>query len=237
MRLNKTTAGMIASALIIQITGCAQSDKDLLAEAQYCLDKATQATAASCMSKISSLTSPQSYALRCAQGFITAGVTSAENLSDAVTAIKAGSGATGMLAALSFPTLADAKTTFSACSSSGQSGLALIGAMAKSATLIASIGGDAIAICSDPTKTAECKTALTTNMTTLINNPNSESAAEIADAVGTVYDTTCSGASASSSEICNQINTAADAAGVDPATMTSEQKKQFASQLLTNWKK
>jgi len=237
MSLNRKTAGTIAITLLCNLVGCAQSDKDLLAEAQYCLDKATQTTAASCMSKISGLSSPQSYALRCAQGFITAGITSAQNLSDAVTSIKQGSGATGMLAALSFPNpnaLDNAKTTFSSCSSSGQSGLALIGAMAKSATVFASIGGNAISLCSDPTQTAACTSALTANMTSLISNP--ESATEIAEAVGTVYDTTCSGATASSNEMCNQINSAAAAAGVDPSSMTSDQKKQFATQLLTTWK-
>jgi hypothetical protein len=71
-------------------------------------------------------------------------------------------------------------------------------------------------------------------MTSLISNP--ESATEIAEAVGTVYDTTCSGATASSNEMCNQINSAAAAAGVDPSSMTSDQKKQFATQLLTTWK-
>lgn len=237
MRLNRATTGIIVSILFSQLVGCAQSDKDLLAEAQYCLDKATSATAASCMSKISGLSSPQAHALRCAQGFITAGITSAQNLSDAVTSIKQGSGATGMLAALSFPNpnaLDNAKATFNSCSSSGQGGLALIGAMAKSATVIADIGGEQIIdACSDPARTQECKDALKNTMNNL--NPNSSSAKEIAATVGSVYESTCGGSTSSSNEMCNQINSAAKDAGVNPSTMSEDEKTKFAEFLLKNW--
>lgn len=242
MQFYKATAGLLAMTMVALLTGCEaeQTEKDMLAEAQYCLDKSTAATASACMSKISGLTSPQAYALRCAEGFISAGITSPSNLGEAMTAISNGSGTTAMLSALSFPNTSTANSTFSNCSRSNQEGLALIGAMAKSATVLANAAG-ALASCSTP---SGCDAALQTQMNNLVadlqtGNPSQatiDTVTAITGSIGVVYSATCGGANATNGDICGQINQAAATAGVDISNMTQEQSLALGQELLSKWK-
>lgn len=245
MQLTKTTTGLLALTLTALLTGCEsqQTEKDMLAEAQYCLDKATATTASACMSKISGLSSPQAYALRCAEGFISADVTSPQNLADAMNAISEGSGATGLLSAISFPDTTAANKTFNDCNLSNSSGLAMIGAMAKSATILASVAAS-FPSCSTP---EACNTAIAEGIDNLIGGLSSGDLAdkaeaernvtEIVSAVTTVYATSCSSASSENSEMCAPINAAAAAAGVDINAMTEQEKLDLGKQLLAEWKK
>lgn len=236
MRLGKTTAGLLALGMTVLLSGCEaeQTEKDMLAEAQYCLDRATAATAGDCMAKISGLNAPQAYALRCAAGFISADITSPQNLADAMTAISANSGATGLLSAISFPTVQAADQTFNYCNQSQQGGMALIGAMAKSATILAK-AVDQFASCGSPT---ECSNAIVDGIDKLLG-PDGDPAAivDIVDSVATVYEVSCSGAESSSNEMCQQIDSAATTAGVDITNLTPEQKELLGAELLTQWKK
>ncbi|MFV3408446.1 hypothetical protein ACNH6C_07550 [Bdellovibrio bacteriovorus] len=214
------------------LTGCEgeQTEKDMIAEAQFCLDEARDAASANaCMSKINGITSPNAYTLRCAAGFISSGITSAANLSQALTAISEDGSATGMLTALNFGDVSLVNSTASYCSQSGQKGLALIGAMAKSATALAnaadllgglgSCGGD-IASCD----TAAIESAITGLIASIsdTNDPDYDLAVETVSSIGssiqTVYSVTCSGTNNANSDICGDINQAAATAGINMAT-------------------
>lgn len=161
MAVHKSSLFVLPLALSALLMACegAQSDKDKIAEAQFCLDDATDASSAdACLSKISSLDSPEANTLRCAGGFIAAGITSPSNLSSALNAISDGNGTTALLSALSFPNTQLVNETVESCNKSGQTGLRLIGAMAKSATTIASLAN--LASCSDPSDLSTCDTAV-----------------------------------------------------------------------------
>lgn len=240
MQFNKTTAGLLAMTLAAFLMGCEaeQTEKDMLAEAQFCLDKATAANASACMSKIQGLTSPQAYALRCAEGFITAGVTSPQNLADAMTSITTpGQATTAMLSALSFGDTSAANTTFNNCSLSNQSGLALIGTMAKSATILTNATSVLASCGTGGCDAAELASGITNLLNAVSSNDTSatETVVEIVSSVETVYTTTCSGAASANTEICGQFDAAASAAGVDITNMTSEQKLLLGQELLTQW--
>lgn len=236
MRFSKTTAGVLALGIAVLLSGCEaeQTEKDMLAEAQYCLDKATAATANACMAKISGLTAPKAYALRCAAGFIAEDITSSKNLAEAMTAISENSGAVGLLSAISFDDQTTANTTFEYCRLSQQGGFALIGAMAKSATILKTAAGSLASCSTDP---AGCQQAISDGLDKLISTPDPEQVGAIVDAVSTVYETSCSGADSTNNEMCKQIDTAAAEANVDITNLSEEQKAKLGEELLKQWQK
>lgn len=218
MGFSKNTAAVLTFSLVALLTGCTeQTEKDMLAEAQFCLDKATDATAANaCMTKIQGLTSKQSYALRCAAGFISSGITQPANLSTALNSMKDGASTASVLGVLSFDDQNLADTTFTNCSQSGDSGLELVAAMAKTATLIANLASGSGSL------EAQMQTAITSIVTNLASgDPTLQaqavaSATEIGSTIQTVYQTTCSIAVTANSEMCSSINGAIAAnPGVD----------------------
>lgn len=238
---SKKIATMILGLSAAILTGCEgeQTEKDMIAEAQFCLDEARDAASANaCMSKINGITSPNAYTLRCAAGFISSGITSAANLSSALTAISEGGGPTDMLQALNFGDVSLVNSTASYCSQSGQKGLALIGAMAKSATALsnaaellgglASCGGD-ISNCS----TANLESAISQ----ILLDPNTPEAVDALEAIGssiqTVYSVTCGGTNNANSDICGDINQAAATAGIDISTADIN---AIGQALLEQWK-
>nr|BFD68273.1 hypothetical protein HAGR004_32950 [Bdellovibrio sp. HAGR004] len=242
---SKKMATLILGLGAALLTGCEaeQTEKDMIAEAQFCMDKARdEASANACVSKIAGLTSPQAYTLRCAAGFISAEVTSAENLSKALDAMTdQGAGATSMLSILNFKSKSLADKTFDSCNKSGQKGLALIGAMAKSATVLAN------AVSSFPSCGTDLSSCDADMIESTINGLLAdlstgsgaayesavENVSEIAAAVQTVYTTTCNSSSQANSSICSDINQAAAAAGIDIAT--EENLAEIGKALLEQW--
>ncbi|KYG62103.1 hypothetical protein [Bdellovibrio bacteriovorus] len=246
MQIHKSAALLATLSLALVLTGCEgeQTEKDMIAEAQFCLDKATdEASAMACTSKISGLTSPRAYALRCAAGFIAAEVTDPANLSSALNAIQDNQGTTALLSALTFPRQDLMNDTFAACNASGQDGLALIGAMAKSATLLSNLSGGAFGSC---TSISDCDSA---QIESTINNliagltsgdPTEEAEAaeaitQVTEVVQTVYATTCGGTQTANDDICGQINTALGQAGVDIATTDPAEIVELGKKLLEQW--
>ncbi len=257
------TSLCLASSLAM--VGCgAQSEKDLLAEAQFCLDTSTEGTAMSCISKISSLQSAEAHALKCSAGFIEAGVVSPQNLSQAITAISNDSsgGSMLMLASLSFgngqTTLAD--STNASCAKSGSSGFALLGSMAKAATTLSNIGGSIVlGSCANPSSCTiqEISNGISENIDNIvdaINNgdPNAEATQEaveaavgIASSIVDVYQATC-GTVIINQDICGELNSAAQNASGGPIDInailsaTGQQKedllKDLALSLMDTWK-
>lgn len=236
---SKKVATMILGLSAALLTGCEaeQTEKDMIAEAQFCLDEARDAASANaCMSKINGITSPNAYTLRCAAGFISSGITSAANLSSALTAISDGGGPTDMLTALNFGDVSLVNNTAEYCNQSGQKGLALIGAMAKSATALSnaaellnlgSCGGDL----------SGCDTAaIESAINDIIADPNSPAAVEAIEAIGssiqTVYSVTCGGTNNANTDICGDINQAAATAGID---MSTADINAIGQALLAQW--
>lgn len=244
---SKKMATMILGLSAALLTGCEaeQTEKDMIAEAQFCMDEARDAASANaCVSKISGLTSQQAYTLRCAAGFISAQVTSAENLSKALDAMSdEGAGAASMLSILNFGSKDLAEYTFNACNKSGQKGLSLIGAMAKSATVLGNAVPGLSSCATDP---ASCNTeqiesaitAIVDDLSKELSDPAAydaavQNASDIAETIQTVYSTTCSGTSSANSSICGDINEALTTSGVD---INTTNLADLGKALLDQWK-
>lgn len=246
MQFNKSTALVFALSLSALLTGCEaeQTEKDMIAEAQFCLDDARDATSANaCMSKISGLTSPQAYSLRCAAGFIAAEVTSPEKLSTALNAIGKGDGTTALLGTLNFGDLTLASNTASSCALSGQTGLSLLGAMAKSATALSNAALD-LGSCSGGIQTCDATAiqgAITDLLTDLSGTPTAETIATV-EAVGssiqTVYQSTCGGNAAANEDICNSISSAIQnpPPGVPAIDLSTSSSEDIGHALIAWWK-
>lgn len=241
--MKKTAAIVLALGMGALLTGCEaeQTEKDMIAEAQFCLDDATDSTSAdACLAKISGLNSAQANSLRCAGGFIAAQVTSPSNLSNALNAISDGDGASALLTSLSFPTVTLANNTFNYCNQSSQTGLKLIGAMAKSATVLAEAAKSmGLSSCSVIT---ECSTAeLEAGLQNLIDDVGTDPTADetvlaVVTSIQTVYTSTCTGGTTVNADICGQINTAISQSGQDILTTDQTALLEIGKELLSQWK-
>ena len=243
--MNKTAAVILSLSMGALLAGCesAQSEKDMIAEAQFCLDEATDATGAdACLSKISGLDSAQANTLRCAGGFIAAQVTSPRNLSNALNAISNGDGASALLTSLSFPNVTLANNTFNYCNKSSQTGLKLIGAMAKSATVLAeaakSLGLSSCSVITECSP-AELEAGLQQLADDVQNGgvPASDVAVlAVVSTIQTVYNTTCTGNSTANGDICGQITDAISTSGKDITTTDEAELLAIGKELLLQWK-
>lgn len=244
MRQQNFTKALLIGFLSCGLMACEaeQTEKDIIAEAQFCLNKARGPAAVdSCMAPLQGLTSFYAYELKCAAGFAKADITSPENLSKALTAISGESpSSTVMLAALKFPSEADITTTFEFCKNSGRPGLKLIAAMSRSATSLSTFVG---ASC-DTTDLESCASAIDVSLGGLVaslsgGSPTAEEVKKvetIVESIQTVYQTTCSGAYNANSDICNQINSAATAAQVpDFMSQDPDDIVALGLELLKQW--
>ncbi|MGE5086305.1 MAG: hypothetical protein ACM3MG_08415, partial [Bacillota bacterium] len=215
MNSKNLTALILSLGMVATLTACEeQSEKDMISEAQFCLDKASNSTSVnSCLSGIASLNSAQANALRCAGGFISAGVTSADNLSSAITSIQNNGNSVTLLTALSFGDVSLANNTANYCALSDQADLALFGAMARSATTLANAASQ-LGSCSNISScdTTQMSTAINSLITDLQSQTPSQNAKDTAEAIAssvqTVYSSTCGTSSSSNQDICGPINTA-----------------------------
>ena len=220
MNLKNLATLILAATLGLGLSGCnEQTEKDMIAEAQFCLDKATTAAQAkTCTSGIASLQSKSAYQLKCAAGFISAGITSPEKLSKALDAVKEnGAGTTVLLASLNFGSNDLAIQTADDCSKSGKSSLTLISAMAKSATVLTN-AASVLGSC-NTANPLDCDTqAIEDAINAIILDPTDPANEQTLEAVGstiqTVYSATCGGTNNGNTDICNDINKALTDAGV-----------------------
>ncbi|UYL08803.1 hypothetical protein B9G69_017305 [Bdellovibrio sp. SKB1291214] len=245
---SKFTAVLAGLGFLATLSACsAQSDKDKLMEAQFCLDESTAATAQSCVSSIAYMQTSQSYALQCAAGFIESGVTSPANLSQALDSISNNSNSsTALLSALNMGSVSLANNTAEYCAKSGQVGFSLLGAMAKSATSIAS-AASSLGLGSCSTDLSQCDTSqIEDTITEIQKTINSDPSATmsladataaveaIASSIQTVYTTTC-GTTGANQDICDPIKTAIADAGVD-ITDPNLDLVALGKELLAQWK-
>ncbi|XGC80218.1 hypothetical protein ACES2L_12880 [Bdellovibrio bacteriovorus] len=210
MRFSKLTATLLAlSCTSLLLTGCEaeQTEKDMLAEAQYCLDDAQSETEAdTCMTKISGLNSERANELRCAAGFYQ--VASPENLSQALNSMNESGGSTaGVLGVLAFSSRDRVNATFNYCNASGSEGLQLLGAMAKTATILNDLG--AVLGSGSP------EDQIAAILDDLVNNPDGAVASDIGETIQAVYTASCA-VTVSNEDMCGSINEALAAnPGVD----------------------
>jgi hypothetical protein len=248
---SKFTALVAGLGLAALLAGCesAQSEKDMIMEAQYCLDKATASNVDSCLGGISSLTSTNAYSIRCSAGFLKSGVTTAENMAEAVTAIQNSGGAATMLSILNFDgSTSLANWTADQCSQSGSSGLALLGAMAKSATALASAVAD-FPSCSTAGGTITCDEAqmdqLLADMEAALNSGTPgqaydtaiETVTAVVESVQAVYAVSCGTANANK-DLCGPIDDALASANLTPADLaglSQAEIKDLGTKLLAQW--
>lgn len=218
MRLGTKTAAILTISLVALLTGCnpEQTEKDTLAEAQFCLDKATDAAAVdACMSKIEGITSEEAYALRCAGGFIASGITQPENLSIALNSMKQNGSTASVLGVLAFSSVAAADATFSDCNQSGNNGLALLAAMTKTATALNAL--------IDPNLGGTIEQNFQATITNLVADLQGgdqaakdaalAEATKIGGTIQTVYQASCGGTVAVNTEMCGSIDGAIAASG------------------------
>jgi len=154
-----------------------------------------------------------------------------------------------LLAALDFTNSTDstdttASKTANYCNLSNQPGLALIGAMARSATVLANIAnlgscsaGDLSCAAGElETKINDIVTEYNANGQTLPAGANKDTVTAIVTAVQSVYSATC-GSNSGSSDICGPIDTAlATHPEIDITTTDPAQLVTLGLELLQKWK-
>ncbi len=249
---SKFTALVAGLGVMALLSGCepAQSENDMVLEAQYCLDSANSSNVDSCLSGISAVKTKNAYGIRCAAGFVKSGVTSAANMSEAMNAIKNNGGTSTMLSILNFSgSTSLANWTADQCSQSGSSGLALLGAMAKSATALASAIND-FPSCSNTGGTITCDQTqmndLLADMEDALKNGSAgqatydtaiETVTSVVESVQAVYAVSCGTVNANK-DICGPIDTALANASLtadDLASLDSAQIKELGTKLLAQW--
>lgn len=225
MRFSKLTATLLTLSLTSPLlTGCEaeQTEKDLLAEAQYCLDDAQSETQAdACMTKISGLNSERANELKCSAGFYT--VASPENLSEALNSMSdSGGSTTSVLGVLAFSDKARATATFNYCNDSGSDGLKLLGAMAKTATILSDLGLGS----GDPE--AQISAALAA-----LSGNGGATATEIGETIQAVYSASCEIGMANE-DMCGSIS---DALAANPSVDISDpaQASAIGQLLIDQW--
>ncbi len=241
MKTNNISALLLCLGLVSTLTACEmESEKDMIADAQFCLDEATNAASAqACMSKISGINSAQANTLRCATGFISAGITQPAKLSEALNALSENGSTATVLGVLSFEDLTGtygANKTFEYCNQSNSAGLSLLGAMSKSASVLYNLSRGSSANGLEN----QLIEAMTNILDDIQNGTNQEkleaiaNAAAIGGSIVTVYNTTCGSNMSSMADICNSIDSAISQApgNIDIANATEE---DIGKALLEYW--
>ncbi len=141
-KLRLLGALIILSSLIL--VGCEKGDDDRLAQAQACLDRATQATVAECENMVSGITGASAAFIRCSANFITQGFTGARFASafQALKETQTGVNSTvAMMSYLVFTVGADddaradyATLTVGNCNATGMAGMIMFASFARTAT-------------------------------------------------------------------------------------------------------
>ncbi|HPI39786.1 MAG TPA: hypothetical protein PLJ21_03225 [Pseudobdellovibrionaceae bacterium] len=225
------------------ILGCAATDADKIAEAQTCLDKATAATAEACTTKVSGLTSPGAYNIRCASKFISERFEDPNKYIEALSSISGGTGGSNMMnmmGLLMFSSKGNItddttsmSTTFDYCHKANTKGALLLSSFGyMGASLYAFASSTVSASCpSTPSGAGStyalgtCLNAFGTDLTlanlTAIANLGSASttdaaATQVQSAIGTIVITTYTvscSTSQSNKELCDYFKTAINSAG------------------------
>ncbi|HEY8272036.1 MAG TPA: hypothetical protein VIG33_14185 [Pseudobdellovibrionaceae bacterium] len=221
------TLALSASFLI----SCAPKAADKIGDAQLCLDKATQGTAAACLEKIEGIDTAAANVMRCSAGFIDEGFTDPTRFKKAFDALSQKSaGATNTLTFLSFIAFSSKGTatenkafatdTYNSCLKTKAKGLTLLGSMAMTATVIS--GG--LTALNDGA-------AIQTAITSLLGSADDSSKTAVGSAVIATYTSSCTDGSEANQGLCDQLN---GYLGTDGAVDISD-PLAVGNAILTNW--
>lgn len=142
-----TTKILSATAIltVVMLTSCSkESELDTIKDAQMCLNKATTATAQSCVTKLAAIDTDQSNQLKCAAYFIQEGFGSPTALINAIEAAENSNGSTGsmnMISELSFSNATQSGNAFNVCSDSGIAVYTQLSSLVQISTLAKVAGG------------------------------------------------------------------------------------------------
>lgn len=181
--MKKTVKPLLALTIAaLAFTGCAKENElDTIKDAQMCLNKATTATAQSCVSKLANIATEQASQLKCAAYFIQEGYGTPTKLIDAIEAADSGSGSSSvnMISELSFSSATQSSAAFDVCNSSGIAVYSQLSSLVQISTLAKVAGG-----LSSSSTPAQFATAI-----------NTLPSSTLGDLVNTTYESSCSGSS------------------------------------------
>lgn len=219
----KNLAVIFALSACTALVSCGKKDADKIGEAQLCLDKATQATAASCKTMVDGIEASGAYAIRCSANFIEEGFTQPARFKQAFDAFdnNSTSNTEAFMSVMTFRSQGSmdanvtfANETFDYCNKTGSKGLMLLGTMASTSTTLAKVANS---LTSGTSGTTPTSTDINNALNDLKNNPTSGSNPATISAIGTVvastYATSCQSGSGANQSICEQLDQAL--AGVD----------------------
>src|SRR5690606_32332298 len=128
---------LVIAALVmgLMLSACGNEEISDIAEAQNCLDKATPATAQSCLSHVSGESS-QAYMIRCSVRFIMAGFTTSRYVDafEYISETSNGDASVAALAIFKFNSRPDMDATITDCNKSGSLGMIQLATIADMAT-------------------------------------------------------------------------------------------------------
>jgi hypothetical protein len=209
----------LAMVLLVCVAsyGCESAEDDKVAQAQACLDRATDATSADeCSAKVDGVTGPRAAIIRCSAIWIGQGfTTNSTKFLDAFRILKNNtSGATPTVAMMSFlafdaaaPLTANqvAAAAVTHCTETGIESLIMFANMAKLATALKALAG----VGAGTTPTPE-------QLRDQVGNLTDQEAGEVAKAVAETY---CQNSSTQSAEFCGEFN-----AATQNSSLTTEQQ-------------
>lgn len=214
MTVTKTSMILSATALltVLTLTSCTkESELDTIKDAQMCLNTATQATAQSCVAKLSGIVSEQASQLKCAAYFIEEGFGSPSALLNAIDSAESGgscgagcSTSVNVISELSFSNVTQSAAAFDVCNTSGIAVYSQLSSLVQISTLVKTASA-----------TATTPEAFATVIDTL-------SAPVLGTLVQTTYASSCSGSSSSGEALqafCSELGEAlAETSAADVGT-------------------
>jgi len=202
---NKTLYLILIIATLLTSCTNKKTEQDTIADAQACLDTATQATASSCMDKVSNLTSKGADLIRCVSMYLTEGFTDPNRMSSALSSISGGSGSSNsvaMMSTLAFKAnsnsdtnLTNARNTQTYCSSSGSKGLTMLSSLTTIATAAYKYASLSTSTNLSPS-----------DLSSIASSP--EGKAIVGNAAIAAYNSSCTNGSQSAGAFCQQFGSA-----------------------------
>jgi hypothetical protein len=204
---NATLVSVLAVVLSTALlSGCETEEKNLLAQAQACINDARPGNVGQCRQYLNNLSNEKSYLLRCSIDFIEQGFT-AKAMGKAFQAIaQSGSSQTAtFMGFMAFSSTAAADQTYANCSKSGEGSYIVIASIAQVSTLAASVSGQLANI------NRESGIDLTSGINTLIGDTTTH--LTVGNAVRNAYSAACNTPANAGSPMCEKIVKAIDTGG------------------------
>lgn len=201
----------VLAAMMMTLSACKETDQDRVADAQNCLDGATSATAAQCVSMVDGINTKGAYLIRCSGLFIQEGFMDANRLSSAMDAIENNGGSSNsqtMMSVLSFrnfgsPAANDqaAQNAVNYCNKAGSKGLVMLASVTSIATTAAALAGT----------TTPSQGDINQGLNDIVAaGPSSSQAQAVGSAAIAAYNANCAGDGGSFGQFCDQFESAMD---------------------------